>query len=104
MTIAMCDNSLMSTYLKYVYYTVPSRPDYRPDPCIYIYIRHNSFSKPSFALPTSQLIFQPFLLLYLCHSSFSNPSFASPTSQALHLRHLASMPSDESIITCKLHS
>ena len=31
-------------------------------------------------------------LLYLRHSSFSNPSFASPTSQALHLRHLASRP------------
>ena len=30
-------------------------------------------------------------LLYLRHSSFSNPSFASP-SQALHLRHLASWP------------
>ena len=32
------------------------------------------------------------LLLYLRHSSFSNPSFASLTSQALHLRHLASRP------------
>ena len=32
------------------------------------------------------------LLLYLRHSSFSNPSFGSPTSQALHLRHLASRP------------
>ena len=31
-------------------------------------------------------------LLYLRHSSFSNPSFASPTSQALHLRYLASRP------------
>ena len=30
--------------------------------------------------------------LYLRHSSFSNPSFASLTSQALHLRHLASRP------------
>ena len=29
-------------------------------------------------------------LLYLRHSSFSNPSFASPTSQALHSIHLAS--------------
>ena len=29
---------------------------------------------------------------YLRHSSFSNPSFASPTSQALHLIHLASHP------------
>ena len=29
-------------------------------------------------------------LFYLRHSSFSNPSFASPASQALLLRHLAS--------------
>ena len=32
-------------------------------------------------------------LLHLRHSSFSNPPFAFPTSQALHLRHLASLPS-----------
>ena len=32
-------------------------------------------------------------LLYLRHSSFSNPSFASLTSQALHLRNLASRQS-----------
>ena len=31
--------------------------------------------------------------LYLRHSSFSNPSFASPTSQALHLIHLANQQS-----------
>ena len=30
--------------------------------------------------------------LHLRHNSFSNPSFASPTSQALQLRHLASRP------------
>ena len=30
--------------------------------------------------------------LYLRHSSFSNPSFTSPTSQALHLIHLVSRP------------
>ena len=46
--------------------------------------------------------------LYLRHSSFSNPSFASPTSQALHLRHLASRPclknqlvSDKSLMLLK---
>ena len=61
-------------------------------------LRHNSFSNPSVALPTSQLILQPFRcftyvtahsptiqLLHLRHSSSSNSSFASPTSQALHL-------------------
>ena len=76
-----------------------------------LYLRHNSFSNPSVALPTSPLILQPFrcftyvtahsLLilqpfrhftyatthsptipsLYLRHSSFSKPSVASPTSQ-----------------------
>ena len=83
-----------------------------------LYLHHSSFSNPSVASPTLQLILQPFhcfiyitahsptlLLLYLCHSSFSNPSvawttsqsfsnpsFASPMSQALHLCHLASCP------------
>ena len=56
-----------------------------------LHLRHNSFSNPSVALPTSQLILQP-LFLHLRHSSFSNPSFASPTSQVLHLIHLASCP------------
>ena len=59
-----------------------------------LHLHHNSFSNPSVALPTSQLILQPFccftyvtihsptlLLLYLHHSSFSNPSVASPMSQ-----------------------
>ena len=32
------------------------------------------------------------LLLHLSHSSFSNPSFASLTSQVLHFIHLASRP------------
>ena len=31
-------------------------------------------------------------LLHILHSSFSKPSFASPTSQPLHLIHLASRP------------
>ena len=59
-----------------------------------LYLSHSSFSDPSVALPTSQLILQPFrcftyvtthsptlLSLYLRDSSFSNPSVASPTSQ-----------------------
>ena len=83
-----------------------------------LHLRHNSFSNPSVALPTSQLILlpsvalptsqlilQPFRcytyvtahsptipLLHLRHSSFSNRCFASATSQALHLIHLASHP------------
>ena len=55
-----------------------------------------SFSNPSVASPTSQLIIQPFHrftyvtahsptlpLLHLRHSSFSNPYVASPTSQLI---------------------
>ena len=77
-----------------------------------LYLRHSSFSNPSFASPTSQallilsnlcvmsptsqLILQPFRCftyvtahsptlpsLYLSHSSFSKPSVASPTSQLI---------------------
>ena len=61
-----------------------------------LHLRHSSFSNPSVALPTSQLILQPFChftyvtahsptlpSLYLRHSSFSNPSVASPTSQLI---------------------
>ena len=70
-----------------------------------LHLRHNSFSNPSVALPTSQFILQLFFrfsyvksspfrrftyvsahsptlpLLHLRHSSFYSPSFASPTSQ-----------------------
>ena len=66
---------------------------------LYHYQRHSSFSNPSVASPTSQLILQPFRRftnvtahsptlpsLYQRHSSFSNSSVALPTSQ-LHLRH-----------------
>ena len=66
-----------------------------------LYLRHNSFSNPSVALPTSQLILQPFPRftyvtahsrtlpsLYLRHSSFSNPYVAylrhSSFSNAFH--------------------
>ena len=79
-----------------------------------LHLRHSSFSNPSFASTTSQvlhlihlaeLIFQPFHhftyvtthsttlpSLYLRHSSFSNPSFASTTSQVPHSLHLVSRP------------
>ena len=61
-----------------------------------LHLRHNSFSKPSVAVPTSQLILLPFrcftyvtahsqtlALLYLRHSSLYNPSGALPTSQLI---------------------
>ena len=59
-------------------------------------LRHSSFFNPSSALPTSQLILQPFRRftyvtarspnfpsLYLSHSSFYNLSITSPTSQLI---------------------
>ena len=77
-----------------------------------LHLRHNSFSNPSVALPTSQLILQllhwftyvtvhsPTLtLVHLRLSSFSNPFSASPTSLALHLRHLASRPCISTLVT-----
>ena len=74
-----------------------------------LHLRHNLFSNPSVALPTSQLILQPFRCftyitvhsptlyrftyvtahsptlpsLYLRHSSFSNPFISSHTSQLI---------------------
>ena len=64
------------------------------------YLRHNSFSNPSDALPMSQLIFQPFrrftyvtahsptlLLLLLRHRHFTYVTAHSPTLPQLHLRH-----------------
>ena len=61
-----------------------------------LHLRRSSFSNPSVASPTLQLILQPFccfsyvaahsptlLLLHLRHNSFSNPSVASPTSQLI---------------------
>ena len=50
-----------------------------------LYPRHNSFSNPSVASPTSQLILilQAFRSLHLRHSSFSSPSLALPTSQLI---------------------
>ena len=106
---------LMSQFLTRVYTTVRNPVDYRN--LLYlsrgrahslrfpsVHLRHNSFFNPSVALPTSQLIPQPFRCftsqpfrhftyvtthsptfpsLYLRHSSFSNPSVASPTSQLI---------------------
>ena len=61
-----------------------------------LHLRHNLFSYPSGALPTPQLILQPFRCLtyvttlcptlqslYLRHNSLSNLSVTSPTSQLI---------------------
>ena len=67
-----------------------------------LHLRHNSFSNPSVALPTSQLILQPFrsftyvtthsptpllLLLFTCSSLKSAGRTHSPSFPSLHLRH-----------------
>ena len=60
-----------------------------------LYLRHSSFSNPSVASPTSQLILQPFFpSLHLRHRSFSQPfhrfnlvTAHSPTLPSLYLRH-----------------
>ena len=74
-----------------------------------LHLHHSSFSNPSLALPTSQLILEPFccfayamahsptlLLPLLHHRIFTyitwRAAHASPTSHALHLHHLASCP------------
>ena len=88
-----------------------------------LHIRHNSFYNPSLALPTSQLILQPFRCFTYVTVSFFNPYVASPTSQfifqtlrcftyitvhspifpLLHLRHSFSNPSFASPTSEVLH-
>ena len=48
-----------------------------------LYLRHSSFSKPSVASPTSQLILQPYFRFSYEQSSFSHLSVTSPTSQLI---------------------
>ena len=63
-----------------------------------LYLRHNSFSNPSVALPTSQLILQPFRcftyvkaewaeLILQPFRHFTYVTTHSPTLPSLHLRH-----------------
>ena len=81
---------LRFTYVAAHYQTIPS-----------LYLRHSSFSNPSVASPTSQIILQsffrfsyvtgsslnvilqPFLRFTYVASPFSNPSVALPTSQLI---------------------
>ena len=46
-----------------------------------LHLIHSSFSNPSLALPTSQLILQPFRRFTYVTVHSPNPSVASPTSQ-----------------------
>ena len=57
-----------------------------------LHLRHSSFFNPSFALPTSQLILQPFRCFTYVRAHSPILFFVSPTSQALHLCHLVSRP------------
>ena len=95
--------TLLSLLLRHSFAHSPTFPS--------LHLRHSSFSNPSLALPTSQLILQPFLCLtyvtvhstnllslllhhsrahsptfpslHIRHNSFSNHSFALPTSQLI---------------------
>ena len=82
------------TCLRFTYVTAYSHYPTLP----WLHLRHSSFSNPSVASPTSQviLIIQPFRRfsyvtahsstipsLHLRHSSFSNPSVATPKSQLI---------------------
>ena len=57
-----------------------------------LYLRHSSFSNPSLASPTSQLVLMSrahsptFPSLHLSYNSFSIPSIALPTSQLIFQR------------------
>ena len=84
------ENELFQAFHHFTYITAHSPT------LLLLYLHHSSFSNPSFASLTSQLIIQSFRCftyiiahspilpsLYLRHSSFSNPSFALPTSQLI---------------------
>ena len=62
--------------------------DVSENPVTQVKQRHSSFSNASLALPTSQLILQPFRCFTYVTFHSPNPSFPSPASQALHLIHL----------------
>ena len=66
---------------------------WRMSSAVYLYIYELcSFSNLSHHFTYVTAHSPTLLSLYLRHSSFSNPSFTSPMSLALHLRHLASHP------------
>ena len=52
-----------------------------------LHLCHNSFSNPSIALPTSQLILQPFHCFTYVTVHSPTPSFASPTSEVKWRAH-----------------
>ena len=83
------DELILQAFNHFTYVTADSHSPSFPSP----HLRHSSFSNPSVASPTSQLILQSFFRfsvsahsptypsLHLSHSSFSNLSVTSPTSQ-----------------------
>ena len=64
------------------YFASPQITAYSPTLPL-LQLRRSSFSNPSVASPTSQLILQPFRYFTPSHSSVSNPSVASATSQLI---------------------
>ena len=57
-----------------------------------LHVRRSSFSNPSVALLTSQLILQLFCCFTYVTAHSQTPPVVSLTSQVLHLRHLAGRP------------
>ena len=83
----LCPFSKLSTRFTYITAQSPTLPSLYLCPAHsptlpLLHLRHSSFSNPSFALRTSQLILQSFRF-HLRHSSFSNPSVALRTSQPI---------------------
>ena len=69
---------LGAVWLSYNVTRCPVQPNFPS-----LYLRHSSFSNPSVALPTSQLILQPFRCFTYVTSSFSKLSVTLPTSQLI---------------------
>ena len=65
---------ILQAYRRFTYVTAhsPTLPS--------LYLRHSSFSNPSVASPTSQLILQPFLLL--CHRLFTYDTWRTAHAHA----------------------
>ena len=97
---------ILQAFSHFTYVTAHSHSPSFPS----LHLRHSSFSNTSLALPTSQLILQPFRCfthvtahsptlpsLYLRHNSFSKLSVTSPTSQLI-LQPFPALPTSQLIL------
>ena len=99
--VSFCENSLRPSGFLYPSIRVKKS----------LHLRHSSFSNPSVALPTSQLILQPFFPLHLCHRLFTYVSWrAAPAfvdalnTVELHLYFVRYFLSVENIVTTTMLS